>query len=133
MAAVRDQFAGNENTDVVIVTFTDPDTLSLYDKSSQYGLPIVIDPDRSAYRAFGLESGSFRDIWGLATIERYVEIFRTDGFKNLKRPVEDTRQLGGDFVIDPSGKVVYGHWSKGPADRPDVADLVAAIDAVERT
>jgi hypothetical protein len=37
--------------------------------------------------------------------------------------------LGGDFVIAPNGNLSWGHWSDGPADRPPVDDVVAAVRA----
>jgi len=44
----------------------------------------------------------------------------------LRRPTEDTLQLGGDFVVGRDGRLVYVYRSKGPADRPPVDDLIAA-------
>ncbi len=128
MVAVRDQLHDLDNTDAVIMTFADPASLRRHATDRQYNLPVVTSPDQSAYRAFGLGRGSFRQIWGTKTVKRYAEIFRTDGFGNLRRPVDDTRQLGGDFVIAPDGRLIYAFSSTGPADRPSVDDLIAAIN-----
>ena len=48
---------------------------------------------------------------------------------DLASATEDTRQLGGDFVIAPDGRLSWGYWSEGPADRPFVHEV---LDAVER-
>jgi hypothetical protein len=46
-------------------------------------------------------------------------------------PSEDTLQLGGDFIVDPEGRVAYAYRSAGPDDRPSVDDLLAALPAHE--
>lgn len=113
-------------TRVALVTFTDPSRLTDYIESNELPFPVLVDPDRSTYRAYGLGRGSIARIWGWRAARRYLEILRSDGFGGLARPTEDTRQLGGDFVIGPDGRLVYGFWGEGPDDRPDVDELVAA-------
>ena len=39
-------------------------------------------------------------------------------------PGDDLTTLGGDFIVDSSGKVVYAYPSKHQYDRPDVDDLL---------
>ena len=120
------------DTGVALVTFTDRANLDAYLATNQLPFPVLVDPDRAAYRAYGLGRGTVRRIWGWRAARRYLEIFRSDGFGGLARPTEDTRQLGGDFVIDRDGRLVYGFWSEGPDDRPAVDDLVAAVKGERR-
>jgi len=117
------------DTDVVLMTFTDPSNVAAYRQRHAVDLPVVIDRDRSTYQAFGLGRGSLTRIWGLRAAKRYAEILRNDGLSGLRRPTDDTRQLGGDFVIDPEGTLIYGFWGEGPDDRPSIDDLVAAVNA----
>jgi hypothetical protein len=35
-------------------------------------------------------------------------------------------QLGGDFLLDRAGRLVFAHRSANPADRPTMAALLAA-------
>ncbi len=116
-----------EATDVVLVTFTDPSNLVAYSQTNELPFPILSDPDRRAYRAFGLGRGTIGRMYGWRAARRYLEIFRADGFGGLSRPTEDTLQLGGDFIVDAVGKLVYGFWGAGPDDRPSIDDLIAAI------
>ena len=91
-----------------------------------------MDLNRSAYRAFGLGRGSVARVWGLRSAERYLEIFRDQGFSRPGSPTEDTLQLGGDFIIDPSGTLIYGFWGDGPDDRPSaqaIRDIFITPDA----
>ncbi len=117
-----------DDTAVVLVTFTTDDHLSEYQDRHGLPFPVLIDRDRQAYRAYGLGRGSVHRIWGLDSARRYLEIVREDGLSGLRRPTEDTRQLGGDFVIDAAGRLAWGFWGTGPADRPSVDQLVDALD-----
>ena len=125
---MRDRLAElGADTRVALVTFTDPTNLADYLEANELPFPVLIDPDRSAYRAYGLGRGSFARIWGWRAARRYVQILRADGFGGLARPTEDTRQLGGDFVVGADGRLVYAFRGEGPDDRPSVDALVAAM------
>ena len=43
--------------------------------------------------------------------------------------IDDPNQMGGDFVLDNSGKVVLMHLSKTPRDRPTIPDLLKMVTA----
>ncbi|MEE9415054.1 MAG: AhpC/TSA family protein, partial [Acidimicrobiales bacterium] len=53
-----------DNTQIILVTFTDPTNLDAYQSSHELPFPILVDPDRDAYRAFGLGRGSIARIYG---------------------------------------------------------------------
>jgi AhpC/TSA antioxidant enzyme len=88
--------------------------------------PILVDRDRRAYRAWGLERGSVLGVWGDPRV--WVRYGRelVSGVR-LRRPGADTLQLGGDFVVDPAGTVVYARPQRRD-DRPPVAELVRALE-----
>lgn len=125
---MRDRLADfGEQTQVVLVTFTEADQIDGYQRRNALSFPILLDRDRQTYRSYGLGRASLMRVWGLRAARRYLEIFRSHGAAGLARPTEDTRQLGGDFVIDPSGRLAYGFWGQGPDDRPSVDELIAAV------
>ncbi len=123
--------------DVVLITFTTPVELDDYQDRRDVGFPILLDPGRGAYRAYGLGRGSFREVWGMATLKRYASILGPSGpgrgLDDLGVATEDTRQLGGDFVVAPDGRLAWGYWSDGPADRPAVDEIVGAVRAASDT
>ena len=125
---MRDRFEDIETIDIVVVTFTDSDSLSSYATRHEAGITFVSDQERKSYRAYGLGRGTVRRVWGLKAAKRYLEIFRDQGLSGLRAPKEDSLQLGGDFIIDSDGTLIYGFWSEGPDDRPTVDELVAALD-----
>jgi hypothetical protein len=88
--------------------------------------PILVDRDRRAYQAWGLERGSVLGIWGDPRVwARYGRALA--GGVRLRRPGTDTLQLGGDFVVDPAGTVVYARPQQRD-DRPPVAELVRTLE-----
>lgn len=130
------------DTQVVLVTFTEAGNLEAYQAKNKLPFPILIDLDRSVYRAYGLGRGSVWRIWGPKAAKRYFEIARTDGFaktwahiragsggaeNGIDGEPEDTLQLGGDFVVGPDGTLVYAFNGDGPDDRPSVDEILAVL------
>lgn len=122
---MRDRLAEMPEAVVALVTFTRQRNLRGY--RGRLGLPyaVLTDESRATYRAYGLGRGRWWRVWGPATLRAYARLLRRGA--RLERPTEDTAQLGGDFVVDPAGRLAYAFRSKGPADRPAVDDLVAAV------
>ncbi len=132
MVAVRDRLAEFTDTDgssavIALVTFSDPTFIDGYGDEHGLSFPVLIDQERTTYRRYGLGRGTVARVWGWRAAKRYVELIRRDGLRALRRPTEDTLQLGGDFVIGVDGSLVYGFWGEGPDDRPEVGDLVDAV------
>ncbi len=119
-----------DSTEVALITFTDPANLDGYLAAHDLPFPVLVDPDRSTYRAYGLERGSVMRVWGWKAAKRYLEIFREGGLRELRRPTEDTLQLGGDFIVAPDGTLAWGFWGEGPDDRPSVDDLLDRLRMV---
>jgi peroxiredoxin len=119
---VRDRLAEFGDAEVVLVLFTRQRNLRGY--RARVGIPytVVTSEDRAAYRAYGLGRGSPWRVYGLRALRRYAQLLRRG--RRLERPTEDTLQLGGDFVVDRDGRLVYAYRSSGPDDRPPVDDLI---------
>ncbi len=122
-----DEFGTEAN--VVLVMFSDPDDIDTYQHTNRLPFPILIDRDRSVYAAYGFGRGPWWRIWGTTVVRKYIQLMTAGAWRKLRAPVEDTMQLGGDIVIDAQGILRWAHWAKGPADRPSVDELIAAVDA----
>ncbi len=130
MVNVRDEFprfqqAGGE---VAVVAMAEPEQAAAFRSSYELPFRLLADPQRQAYRAFGLQRGS---VWTVAGPVNWVA-----GLKSFVRhgagiPVGDPFQLAGTFVIDREGIIRYVHHAANSADRPSNAELIAALEALE--
>ena len=87
---------------------------------------VVADPGRLTYHAFGLGRASWWKLFGPRVWLEYAKLLFKG--RKLQRPTEDIDQLGGDFVVEPSGQVLYAHRSENPADRPGVGELLKVVE-----
>jgi hypothetical protein len=126
VAAARDLFAAR-GCSVLVVSQAKPEVLSMYLSRFKWTVPLVCDPDRTAYTAFGLERTGWLTFFKPRVLAGYFRgLFK--GFR-VKRPYagEDVLQLGGDFVLSRDRHVIFAHPSADPTDRPAVSDLLAAL------
>jgi hypothetical protein len=120
--AARDDLAG-AGCSILVVAQARPELLSLYLARKQWCVPIVSDPERAAYAAFGLERTGWLAFFRPKVLWGYLRgMFRGYG---VKKPYagEDVLQLGGDFVLDKLARVVFAYYSATPTDRPTVAAI----------
>jgi peroxiredoxin len=114
---------------VVAVAFAPSDVLAGYQR--RLGLDdvqVLSDPERRAYREFGFGRGSIARVWLDPRVWlRYLSLIRRG--RRPERVQEDALQLGGDVLIDASGRVRWVYASRGPEDRPSLAAITAARDA----
>jgi len=85
---------------------------------------LLLDPERAAYRAYGLEHSLARS-WGLKVWERYARLMLAG---HQWRGIQgDSGQLGGDFIVGANGIIRLAHPSRDPTDRPPVSQLLSVL------
>jgi hypothetical protein len=114
----------NLGIQVAIVTFETTPFVRSYVAETKAPWPVLIDHDRTLYSGYGMHRGRLRDIWGGKTWIAYFKEFARGRLP--KYSGGDTRQLGGDVLIDPTGIVRFHHVGSGPGDRPPVAAILEA-------
>lgn len=114
---------------VIVVSFAQPDRLAFYQREHRWPFVILADPDRKAYRAFGLKRLSWLRVFSPATIKLYWSLLRK-GRKFRNYGQDDYYQGGGDFLLDRQGNVLFARPSRDPSDRPSVDCLLAAIEEI---
>jgi hypothetical protein len=124
---VRDRLADLGDAAVAAITFAEPVDLPAHRAYLDLPFPLLADPDRGLYRRFGLGRGSIHRIWGTGTLKMYARLLRRG--RRLRRPTQDTRQLGGDFVIDADGRMSAEFRPTSPDGRPPIDDLITAVQA----
>lgn len=91
--------------------------------------PMLLDADRSLYRALGLRR-SVSKVWAVSSLVYYAEQ-KLAGRKLISMYEEDDpHQLGGDFIIDPVGKLVLVYQSKTSTDRPSSNHLLNFLKSI---
>lgn len=91
--------------------------------------PVLSDEQRTVYRLLGLRRAPLWRVYSPGTLAFYSQARRQG--QQLRRRVEDTRQLGGDAIIDNG--VITRRWApRSPDDRVKPALLVAAARTAAR-
>jgi hypothetical protein len=108
------------------IGFDAPERAARYVREQSLDVPLLIDPERRVYRAYGLEHGALWRFLLPPVFLGYLRLIAAGG--RMQRPEEDPLQLGGDFVIDPAGRLALVHPCKDPLDRPPVHELLTAVE-----
>ena len=90
-----------------------------------YGLPFPLLLDRGlvVYRLFGIRR-LLKVAWDLEVFVAYAEAVARGRVDNIAYSGDDVTVIGGDFIADESGKLLYSYCSKEQYDRPEVEDLL---------
>lgn len=117
---------------VLVIGFEEVSRLRELSNRIQSPFRFASDPDRHAYAAFGLgRAGWLRTYLEPGVVAGYARMIVSGELPRLRRR-QDRRQLGGDFVFDASGSVVFAHPEEGPEDRASVAAIVEAVGRTTR-
>ena len=89
----------------------------------------MVDTSRALFLELGLRR-SVLAVWGMLALIKYAEQLAGGG--KLLRSLEgdDVHQMGGDFMVDSKGKLVYVYRGKSSYDRPSVGELLAKLRAM---
>lgn len=111
---------------LVFVHMADDQTAEEYFKRFKLsGVDHVSDPSQQYYRSFGLQRGSFSQLYGLRTWLRGYQLKRQRGYElELAKRLGDSTQMPGVFVLH-NGHIIESYIHRYAADRPDYDELVA--------
>ena len=115
---------------VVVCCGTRKNGLTWMQKSSCPFLHLL-DPDRVFYRQVGLRR-FLKDTACVKTFVRYADEFVAGtwppkGLSPSDYPGTDLAVMGGDFIVDSTGKLLYAHHSKNQYDRPNIEALLKLL------
>lgn len=122
---MRDHLDELADATVAAVTFGSARAAADYHEWLGAPFPVLRDRHREAYRRLGFDRGATRAIYRWATLRRYLTLLLRG--RRLRKPTEDTHQLGGDVVIGPDGRITYLRRQVAPDDRPDIDELIRAV------
>ncbi|KAK2856012.1 hypothetical protein Q5P01_004747 [Channa striata] len=115
---------------VLVVSFGSLEGAQLWLEQTGCSFEMLLDPQRKIYKGFGLGS-SYAKVMKFECLLQCSEYGAVDrDFPDVpSRLLEDIFQMGGDFLLDEAGKVVFSHPTKTPMDNPTVTDILQAVDA----
>ncbi|XP_070776856.1 prostamide/prostaglandin F synthase-like [Enoplosus armatus] len=113
--------------EVVVISFGCQEGASHWLQETGCHYDMLLDPDRKIYAAFGL-GASLKKVLNFSNMLLYAEYVVDDMEfpRGLPSIQDDMFQLGGDFVLDEHGRVLFSHCCQSPIDRPSVEDILSA-------
>lgn len=135
---LRDEVAeyAGAGAQIVAVGQGEPERTAAVAQRRGYPFPVLCDPDRRAYEAYGLPEGSVAQIlhdfaWkpdDRETGEQWV----TSRRGTERALVDNPWQLPGEFVISTRGIIIHAHRYQYCEDFPPRTVLLGAIAAAQR-
>lgn len=113
--------------EVIVITFATPVQLAAFAREASLPFLVVTDVERKAYRAFALGQTSLGGFLRFGVIWQYLKLIFLGWMPRKPAADADVWQLGGDFVLDPEGRLVYAYASKDATDRPSNDALLQAM------
>ncbi|XP_028251833.1 uncharacterized protein LOC114427827 [Parambassis ranga] len=113
---------------VVVVSFGCEEGASHWLQDTGCHYDMLLDPERKLYAAFGL-GASLRKVLNFSNMLLYAEYVANNMEfpRGLPTIQDDMFQLGGDFVLDKHGRVLFSHCCQSPIDRPSVNDVLCSL------
>jgi peroxiredoxin len=122
----HEKFEARNTRIVAVGQGTPSDRDDFLEAHGPYPFPVLCDPDRDAYRAYGLARGNLYNV-GMhpKVIAKAAEAYGAG--ERQGRTVGDGMQLPGTFVISRDGVVLFAYAAKQSSDFPSIEAVLAAL------
>jgi peroxiredoxin len=107
---------------VVVITPDRPSRASKFAEECRVPFPLLTDPERKAYRAYGLMDGSASQLINPHIIARGAKAALHGTLP--QRPTSHPRQLPGTAIVDRTGRLCYLHHARDAADHLTSGQLI---------
>ncbi len=114
---------------LAVVTQGTPEAAKAFCSERAPGVTCLADPQRVAYRAYGLARANWwQSILSVRVIRSNRRLAREKGWKpELPPPGQDAMQMSGTFIIGPEGKIRLPYYYDDIADHPPVDLLLRGV------
>ena len=128
---MRDDYDKFEDKGLAVAVVTQGNPAQTAELRRRYDAPLsfLADPDRKAYRAYGLESGSVAQVMGPRVMFKAALAALAGNVGG--RAVGNVFQMPGTFVIDRQGVIRFCHRNRDAADNPPNQVLLAAAEQLQ--
>ena len=110
--------------DVAVITMGSVEQTAAFRDRNRLPFICLADPERIAYRAYGVPHGTVLQVAGPAVWAGGLKATVRAG---IAKPVGDVLQLHGSFIVDKQGVIRYIHWPKHSADQPTNGELIGQL------
>lgn len=119
----------DKNLALVIVTQGTPEAAKAFCAERAPGLTCLADPERKAYRAYGLERANiWQSFLSLKVWRSNRRLKRERGWNpDLPPKGQDAMQMAGTFIIAPDGRIRLPYYYDDIADHPSVDLLLHGV------
>jgi peroxiredoxin len=130
LQAIRDAYADFERRSVAVaaVTFADPQGAAQLKRQQRLPFPVLADPSRQAYRAFGLLEGSLATVAGPDVLLRQLAQALRGNIPYINPLEGHITQLGGTVIVDHGGVVRFAHIANPIYNYVPIERYLAIID-----
>ena len=115
------------DTEVALIAFGSNALAQVWIEETEATFRFLIDPERKAYQAFGLEYSLLRS-WRPKIWFEYARLMAQG--RKWRGIQGDSRQLGGDFIVDRDGIIRMAYRSYDPSDRPAVSYILEKLEDI---
>lgn len=129
---MRDDAEGFERAGarVVLIGLGRPEQAAVFCERREVPFDCLVQPDRSAHKAFGLRRGNVNETVGPAVWMPWLKN-QVTGKPQGRFGQGDPAQLAGTFVVDPGGVVRYAYRARNSSDVPQGDEVLAAVAALK--
>jgi peroxiredoxin len=113
---------------IAVVMQGTPEVSAVFAQQFAPGLLCLADPERSAYRAYGLERGNLFQTFLNPKVWSAVSRSRKKGYPVEAPPAgQDAMQMSGTFIISQDGRIELPYYYDHIADHPPLDLLLSGV------
>lgn len=116
---------------IVLVSMGTPESAEEFRRQFDLPFPVICDPEKALYRAYGLKGGGMFQIFSPEVFLKGLKTIGRGYFPGLPRG--DPFQLPGVFLVDTRGKIRFSYFSRDPSDFPSLETILAALPGGNET
>jgi peroxiredoxin len=113
---------------IAVVMQGTPEKSKAFAEMFAQGLTVLADPERKAYRAYGLERGNIFQTVLNPKVWSAISRSRKKGYKVEVPPEgQDAMQMSGTFIIGTDGRIELPYYYDNIADHPSLELLLGGV------
>ncbi len=113
---------------IAVIMQGTPEATAAFAKRFAPGLYCLADPERKAYKAYGLERGNLFQTFLNPKVWSAIAKSREKGYEVEPAPAgQDSMQMSGTFIIGTDGKVELPYYYDHIADHPPLDLLLSGV------